>query len=100
MNETASILADCPDSVTATFNGVVTPALYILRTAEQDGGGQLGVNLQTEHLVIATGELPGLAKKSLITVTFADGNTESRQVREVRRKDDDPALCYVSMEKP
>lgn len=99
MSDVTEILADCPDSVTATFNGISTPAIYILRTLSEDGGGELSVNVQREHLVIGTGELPGLRKKDLLVVTFADGVAESRLVREVRPKDDDPALSYVSMEK-
>jgi len=99
MNETAALLADCPDSVTVTFNGVTTPALYILRTAAEDGlGDQLSVNFQREHLVIAEGELTGLKKKSAITFT-RNGVTLARTVRDIRPKDDDPALLYVSMEK-
>ena len=100
MSEITEMLSDCPDSVTATFNGVSTPAIYILRTVAEDGGGSLSVNVQREHLVIATDALPGLKKKSFLAVTRADGVSFSRSVREVRPKDDDPALSYVSMEKP
>jgi hypothetical protein len=100
MSELTALLADCPDSVTATFNGASTPAIYILRTVAEDGGGELSVNVQREHLIIATDELPGLKKKSLLVVVRADGESFARSVREVRPKDDDPALSYVSMEKP
>lgn len=101
MSETVLMLADCPDAVTVTHNGATTSALWLMRVQNQDGDGRMLTQVGVEHLVIAAGSLPGLAKKSLIKFQENEdygGAIHERRVTEIRPKDDDRALVRVMLE--
>ena len=71
--------------VSVAFDGHTAEALLTTETVEEDGGGHLAVAVQREVLTYAAGELPGLKRKSALTVGGAnrtvawdrpmDGNT-------------------------
>jgi len=97
----ADLIADCPDAVVVTFNGVTTPGLWLQRIQTEDASGHLNVLATAEHLVIETNSLPGLARKS--TLSFQEnedygGATHTRRVTEIRPKDDDRILTRLFLE--